>query len=312
MFTDIKRIARAGFLSFWRNKFVSLASMLVITVTLFVVGSLIFVSAALDTALASIKAKVDVDVYFATEAPEEEILGLKKLLLELPEVASVEYTTRESALEQFKKRHESDYLTLQALDEIGDNPLGASLNILAKETSQYETITRFLENQTAAVADAGEFVDSINFYQNKGAIDTLTRIITGAENAGFAAVAALAAISLVITFNTIRLAIYSAREEIAVMRLVGASKRYIQGPFVVEGFLYGLISACITILVFFPLTYWLGDKVEQFFGGVNVYAYYLANFMQIAAILLGAGIVLGVGSSFFAVRRYIAGKYITI
>ncbi|MBI3075073.1 MAG: FtsX-like permease family protein [Parcubacteria group bacterium] len=312
MLTDIKRIARAGFLSFWRNKFVSLASMLVITVTLFVVGSLIFVSAALDTALANVKAKVDVDVYFATEAPEEEILGLKKLLLELPEVASVEYTTKESALEQFKKRHESDYLTLQALDEIGENPLGASLNILAKETSQYETITRFLENQTAAVADAGEFVDSINFYQNKGAIDTLTRIITGAENVGFAAVLALAAISLIITFNTIRLAIYSAREEIAVMRLVGASKRYIQGPFVVEGLLYGLISACVAILVFFPLTYWLGDKVEQFFGGINVYSYYLANFLQIAAILLGVGVVLGVGSSFFAVRRYIAGKYITV
>ncbi len=312
MLTDIKRIARAGFLSFWRNKFVSLASMLVITVTLFVVGSLIFVSAALDTALANVKAKVDVDVYFATEAPEEEILGLKKLLLELPEVASVEYTTKESALDQFKKRHESDYLTLQALDEIGDNPLGASLNILAKETSQYETITRFLENQTAAVADAGEFVDSINFYQNKGAIDTLTRIITGAENVGFAAVLALAAISLIITFNTIRLAIYSAREEIAVMRLVGASKRYIQGPFVVEGLLYGLISACVAILVFFPLTYWLGDKVEQFFGGINVYSYYLANFLQIATILLGVGVVLGVGSSFFAVRRYIAKKYITV
>ncbi|MBI3020285.1 MAG: FtsX-like permease family protein [Parcubacteria group bacterium] len=312
MWTDLKRISRSGFLSFWRNKFVSLASMLVITVTLFVVGSLIFVSAALDTALANVKAKVDVDVYFATEAPEEEILGLKKLLLELPEVASVEYTTKESALEQFKKRHESDYLTLQALDEIGENPLGASLNILAKETSQYETITRFLENQTAAVADAGEFVDSINFYQNKGAIDTLTRIITGAENVGFAAVLALAAISLIITFNTIRLAIYSAREEIAVMRLVGASKRYIQGPFVVEGLLYGLISACVAILVFFPLTYWLGDKVEQFFGGINVYSYYLANFLQIAAILLGVGVVLGVGSSFFAVRRYIAGKYITV
>lgn len=312
MLTDLKRISRSGFLSFWRNKFVSLASMLVITVTLFVAGSLIFVSAALDTALANVKAKVDVDVYFATEAAEEDILSLKKLLSELPEVASVEYTPKEDALEQFKKRHESDYLTLQALDEIGDNPLGASLNILAKETSQYETITRFLENQTAAVASAGEFVDSINYYQNKGAIDTLTRIITSAENVGFAVIVALAAISVVITFNTIRLAIYTAREEIAVMRLVGASKRYIQGPFVVEGFLYGIISAFVVIVLFFPLTYWLGDRVEQFFGGINMYSYYLANFFEIMTILAGTGIVLGVGSSFFAVQRYIAGKYITV
>lgn len=312
MLTDFKRISRSGFLSFWRNKFVSLASMLVITVTLFVVGSLIFVSAELDTALEHIRAKVDVDVYFATEAPEDEILALKKLLLGLPEVASVEYTTKESALEQFKKRHESDYLTLQALDEIGENPLGASLNILAKETSHYETIARFLENQTAAVSSAEGFVDSINYYQNKGAIDTLTRIITGAENIGFAAVAALAAISIVITFNTIRLAIYTAREEIAVMRLVGASKRYIQGPFLVEGFLYGAISAGIAILIFFPITYLLGDKLEQFFGGIHIYTYYLSNFFEIAGILLSAGVLLGVGSSFFAVRRYIAKKYVVI
>src|SRR3989344_4762631 len=277
MLTDFKRIARSGFLSFWRNKFVSLASMLVITITLFVVGALIFASAALETALTQVKSKVDVDVYFATDANEEEILALKKVLEEL--------------------------------DELGDNPLGASLNILAKETSQYESITRFLENQIASVAAAGEFVDSINYYQNKSAIDKLTRIITGAENVGFAIVAALAAISVVITFNTIRLAIYTAREEIGVMRLVGAGKRYIQGPFVVEGFLYGIISALIAMTLFFPLTYWLGGKVETFFGGINLYTYYLANFFQIAAILFGTGVSLGVGSSFFAVRRYLAKKY---
>src|SRR3989338_1382349 len=311
MWTDIKRISRAGFLGFWRNKFVSLASMLVITVTLFMFGSLIFIGVSLETALERIQAKVDVDVYFTTEASEADILALKKTLLELPEVATVSYTTRESALEQFKKRHESDFLTLQALDELGENPLGASLNILAKETSQYETIARFLDNQTAALANAGELIDSVNYYQNKGAIDKLANIVAGTEKIGIALVLALAFISVIITFNTIRLAIYTAREEIAVMRLVGAGTRYIQGPFVVEGFLYGVISAVVAIGLFFPLTYWLGDRAEQFFGGINLYSYYLANFFEIAAILLGTGVLLGVGSSFFAVGRYISKKYFT-
>ena len=312
MLTDFKRIARSGFLSFWRNRFVSLAAILVISVTLFVVGSLIFVSAALQTALAAVESKVDVDVYFATDAAEDDILALKGVLEELPEVASVAYVTKESALEQFTARHESDFLTLQALEGLGETPLGASLKILAKETSQYESIARFLENQTASVAQAGEFVDSINYYQNKGAIDKLSNIITGAENIGFAAILALAAISVVITFNTIRLAIYTAREEIAVMRLVGAGKRYIQGPFVIEGLLYGIISALLAIVVFFPLTYWLGEKAAQFFGGINLYSYYLTNFFQISGILVGTGVFLGVGSSFFAVRRYLAKKYITV
>lgn len=310
--TDIKRIFRAGFLNFWRNTFVSLAAMLVITITLLVVGALIFVSVSLDSALARIQEKVDVDVYFVSDAEEKDILSLKELLEELPEVLAVSYTAKEDALIQFKARHESDFLTLQALDELAENPLGASLNIRAKETSQYETIARFLENQTASVAAAGEFVDTINYYENKSAIEKLTRIITGAENFGFAAVGFLAAISIIITFNTIRLAIYTAREEIAVMRLVGAEKRYIQGPFLVEGLIYGTISALVTITAFFPITYWLGEKVEEFFGGINLYTYYLTNFWEISAILLGAGVFLGVGSSFLAVRRYLVKKYITI
>ena len=122
----------------------------------------------------------------------------------------------------------------------------------------------------------------------------------------------LVAISIVITFNTIRLAIYTSREEIAVMRLVGASKRYIQGPFVIEGFLYGVISAVITIVAFFSLTYWLGDKSERFFGSINVFSYYLENFVQIAGLFLVVGVLLGMGSSFFAVRRYVVKKYIKI
>jgi cell division transport system permease protein len=126
----IKRIARSGFYSFWRNGFVSLSSILVMVVTLFVIGSTIFLGAILNSTLTQIKDKVDINVYFVTTASEEDILNIKTKLEQLAEVAPpVEYLSKETVLENFKARHENDEFTLQALDELGENPLGATLNM---------------------------------------------------------------------------------------------------------------------------------------------------------------------------------------
>src|SRR3989338_17831 len=308
--TDFKRIARAGLLNFIRNGFVTLASVLVITITLFVLGFLVFFSAMMNASLEQIRNKVDVDVYFVTTAPGEDVLGLKSSLERLPEVQSVAYTSRETALEQFKERHSGDFLTLQALEELGENPLGASLNIRAKQTAQYESIAQFLEDQDARQSGSEKIIDKINYYQNKVAIDKLTKIIDGSEKLGFGIVLLLSFIAIIITFNTIRLAIYTSREEIGVMRLVGADKRYVQGPFMVEGFLCWLISAIIVLIFFFPITWWLGEATEQFFSGVNVFSYYVGNFFQVFVIIVVSGILLGTISSFFAVCRYLTKKYL--
>src|SRR3989344_3155112 len=131
----IKRICRAGFLDFWRNGFVTLASVLVMTVTLFSLGVVIFTGVILNQTLEELRTKADVNVYFTTTASEEKILELKASLEALPEIASVEYVSREDELAAFRSRHVNDQLTLQALDELGDNPLGAVLNIRAKELS---------------------------------------------------------------------------------------------------------------------------------------------------------------------------------
>ena len=250
IWTNIKRITRAGFLNFWRNGFVSLAAILVITITLFLIGSLIFFSAVLNFSLEELKNKIDINVYFAVSASEDEMFALKSNIETLPEVASVEYTSREKALEEFRERHSNDFLTLQALEELDENPLGASLNIRAKETSQYESIARFLEGANALEFGAGSIIDSINYHQNKVAIDRLGRVVDGAETLGISIIIVMAIISIVIVFNTVRLAIYTSREEIGVMRLVGAEDRFIRGPFMIEGILYGFASAIISLIIF--------------------------------------------------------------
>lgn len=301
---DLRRVIKSGFVNFKRSSFVSLSSVLVMTITLSVITMLIFSQAILNFSLASLEDKVDVTVFFTLNAPENEVLSLKASIEELPEVESVEYVSAEQALADFKERHANDYLTLQALEELDENPLGATLNIKATETSQYETISAFLDGDNALDSTQSVIIDKVNYSQNKLVIDRLISITEGAKKLGIALTIVLMAISLIITFNTIRLVIYIAREEISVMRLVGAENHYIRGPFLVEGMLYGIISAIITMIIFYPMTLWVGANMTGFLG-INLHTYYIANFFQLFVITGVFGMFLGVISSFWAVRTYL-------
>jgi len=303
--TTAKRIARYGFIGFVRNGFVSLASVLIMVITLFVVASLIIAGAALSSTLKQLTDKVDVTVYFTTKATVEDITQMQQALQNLPEVASVTPISREQALANFQERHKNDQLTIQALEELGENPLGASLEVRAKETSQYETIAKYLDAQQSSGTGAGQAIDKVDFYQNKTAIDRLTQIIDTSRQLGIGLALILGAASLLIAFNTIRLAIYTARDEIGVMNLVGASRWYVRGPFVVAGVLYGLVSGVIVLVILYPITAWMGPGSEAFLGTFNVFTYFVGAFPLIFLAVMGFGVGLGALSSYLAVRRYL-------
>jgi len=302
MTTVFKRIIKAGFVNFKRGGLISAAAVLVVTITLSVITALILLQAVLYFSLNAIKDKVDVTIYFTVGAPESQIMVLKSSLLKLPEVAEVSYTDSEEALRLFRARHQSDYPTIAALDEIGSNPLGAYINV--KEVSQYESIANFMKSDNALVLGASSIIDKVNYHQNKLVIDRLNAIISGAQKLGFLITLLLIIISIIITFNTIRLTIFVAKEEIGVMRLVGASKMRVRGPFMIEGAIYGIIATIVTLILFWPATAWLGRNMTDFLG-LNIYDYYLSNFFKIFAIVLLSGIILGTISSFLAVRKYL-------
>ena len=300
----LKRIIKGGFLNFKRNGIVSWAAVLVVTITLSVITFIILSQAVLHFSLNQIKDKVDVTIYFTVNAPEDKIMLLKSSLEKLPEVAVVSYTSAEEALKLFRDRHSSDYPTIQALDEIGTNPLGAYLNIKAKEVSQYENIANFMQSDNALVIGSASIIDKVNYHQNKLVIDRLNTIIAGAQKLGFLVTLLLVIISIIITFNTIRLTIFISKEEIGIMRLVGASKMHVRGPFMIEGVIYGITATIITLLIFWPVTAWLGHSMTDFLG-IDMYKYFLSSFFQIFVILLLSGIILGIISSFLAVRKYL-------
>ena len=283
----------------------SLSAIFVMTVALFVVGSTILLSVFLDSSLQEIKSKVDVNVYFNPDATEPDIFLMKRALEELPEVAAVEYISRDQAIQNFKDRHSNDYLMTQALDELIDNPLGAILNIKAKDTSQYEAIAKHIKSEQEAAGPGANLIYNVNYSKNKIVIDKLTAITKGIERVSFALLLVLIGIAIVITFNTIRLAIYVSREEIAIMRLVGANNSFVRGPFVVEGIMYGIVAAIVSTALFYPVTHWLRSATENFYGGIDLFSYYIMHLNQIFMVLLVGGVFLGAVSSFLAVRRYL-------
>ena len=301
----MKRVARYGVAGFVRNGFVSLAAVLIMSITLFVIAGLMLAGAALQSTLTDLTNKVDVTVYFLTSAEEEKIMDTKRALEALPEVALVTYVSREQALSDFRERHKNDQPILSALDELGENPLGASLEIRAKETSQYGSIAAYLDSQQQSGTETGKTIDRINYYQNKTAIERLGSIIDTSRTLGYTIAAVLALASVLIAFNTIRLAIYTARDEIGVMNIVGAGRWYVRGPFMIAGVLYGVVSAIIVLLLLYPVTIWIGPGSERFLGSFNVFTYFTDMFPLFFLVITGAGILLGAVSSYLAVRRYL-------
>ena len=266
-----------------------------------------FTGVVLGSTLEEFRNKADMNVYFTTDAPEANILALRDSLITLPQVESVAYFSREEALAAFRERHQNDQLTLQALEELGQNPLGAVLNIKAKDISQYELIANFLRGQQALGEGEPQIIEKINYYDegHRRAIDLLAQYTNTAQLIALVMVGFFVLMTVAISFNTLRLAIYSSRDEIQVMRLVGAGRTYIRAPFVVEGVLYGLIAAVITLLLLYPLAWWLGNSTESFFGGVNVFTYFITHFLLFFAVITGSGVALGAVASFLAVRRYL-------
>jgi cell division transport system permease protein len=161
----IKRVIRAGLLDFWRNGFVSAASVLMMTFTLFVIGLGLFTGVILNSALAEFRDKADLNIYFTTNAAESDIFALRDTLQAQPQVAMVTYTSRADALAEFRERHANDQLTLQALEELGDNPLGAVLTVKAKDISQYDAIAKFLQSQQQALgAGDPQIIEKVNYF----------------------------------------------------------------------------------------------------------------------------------------------------
>ena len=300
MLTIISRIVQYGLKNFWRNGWLSVATVAIMVLALLVSIGLILFNVITDRAVSSIQDKIDITVYFKTNAPEDEILNIKHSLESLSEVKEVEYVSSAQALEIFKTRHQNDSTITQAINELNANPLEPSLNIKARQPDQYAAIAKYFEAPSMK-----EFVDTVSYSKNRVVIERLNTIIQNVNRGGFALTIILALIAGLIVFNTIRLAIYSNRDEISVMRVVGASNSLVRGPYMVEGILCGILAALLSVIIALPIVYFVSPYLNVFIPNLNISGYFLQNILKLLSYQILFGAVIGGLSSFVAVRRYL-------
>jgi cell division transport system permease protein len=300
MFTIISRIFHFGFKNFWRNGWLSTATIAIMTLASIGFLGLIIFGVITHAAASAIQDKIDISVYFNTNTSEDEILNIQQSLEGLSQVASVDYISQDQALATFQQNHANDPTVSQAINELDSNPLEASLNVKAKDPSQYGAINDYLSS-----SDLAPYIDTISYAQNQDVINRLAAIVRDVSIGGWILTIFLALVAGLVMFNTIRLAIYSNREEIGVMRVVGASNSLVRGPFVVEGMIWGLIAALVSLIVFAPILYFVSPYLNEFIPGLDIFRYFYTHIVQLFFYELLFGVVVGGLSSFWAVRRYL-------
>jgi cell division transport system permease protein len=278
----------------------SVATIFVMVLTISLVTSFFLLQGISNSLISSLEEKVDVSVYFKKDAPEEEITKIEDELLRIPEVKNIDYISRQQALDTFVEKHKDDAQMMESLKEIGENPFFASLNIKAWQANQYEAVSNFFENSTSK-----DILEKIDYFQRKPLIDKVFSISSFLKKFGIGAAIVLGILAVLVTFNTIKLAIFNHREEISVMRLVGASNWFIRGPFIVQGMISSLLSILITLVIFIPLSYFLSPKLTIIVPDFNLFAFLVSNFGTLLLLQILVGIGIGFFSSLIAIRRYL-------
>jgi cell division transport system permease protein len=298
---SFKRLTTSAFQDLTRNIWLNMATIIIIVIALFTVSVSLAIGAMGKYTLQSLQDKIDISIQFQDDANEEKILNLKKDLEGLGEVKSVAYVSKDQALNNFKEAHKNDAYINQSIDELGENPLFAVLNVKTNSLDQYEKVDSYVNGND----NYKPIIKKIDYKENRGMIDNFSKALDNVRNGIGGLTILFVLISILIAFNTIRLAMYSHRVEIEIMRLVGASNFYIKFPFIIEGAVFGFIGCVITLIFSFLLAMSLSAKMEKIFPGFYLYDYFMHNIFGITGILLLIGVGMGVISSLIAIRRYL-------
>jgi cell division transport system permease protein len=298
--TTFGRILKSGWQSFVRNYWLSTATVAVMILALLMIAALALFNVTMQAVAIDLQNRVDISVYFNQDTEETKILQVRQELVDLTEVKSIDYVSQEEALKRFQEKHQEDAVLMQSLQELDENPLQGSLNIKARYASQYESIANYLNDERFK-----GLIDKVDFKQNKEIINRLSSLTSNMQKGGLVVSLVLGLLAILVTFNTVRLTMYSWRDEISVMRLVGASNWFIRGPFVIEGVIYGVAAGLITLFMLYPLLLLFSSKITGFLPSVDLLYYYQVNFWQFTLLLLGVGVLLGSVSSLIAIRRYL-------
>ncbi len=294
------RIIKFGIQDIARNVWLSVATITILLLAMLSINMLITVRVISDNAVSAVKEKMDISLYLTADASEEQISKLRQDLAAIPEIKSIVYTSKEAALENFRTKNQNNEDIMQALRELDRNPLLPSLTILPHNLDDSPWLIEQLKRLDSAIIESRDFND------NSIIVAKINNITKRINEVGLAIITIFILISLLVVYNAIRVSVYTHRQEIEIMRLVGASNSFIYMPFALAALFYTLISTFVVVILFYPFLTLLQPYLEVFFSGynVNILSYFVNNFFLIFGGQFLAILLINIGASLIAVRRY--------
>lgn len=298
---SLYRIIISGTTNLKRNIWLATASTLIMTITLIILSSLTLMFIITSYSVKTIQERVDISAYFKSDVPENKIFSIRDELRRDSRIKSIDYVSSEQAKEKFQSRHQGDDLIMESLGELTENPFPATLQIKANSLDQYPAIADSLNSDKY-----NSLIDEVNFEDNRIIIERLNSLLKFIITFGSVLMVVFCLIAILVIFNTIALTIYNRREEVEIMRLVGATNWYIRGPFMIESFTYSIIASAITSALLVPIYFQMLPRISNYLTpGANIFNGNVATFMLVILAQLVVAFILSSISSLMAMRKYL-------
>jgi len=304
MISEFTRILKFAFQSFFRNFWLSVVTVIIISLSLFSISLLLMVNILTQHVLEVVEDRTQVYIDLTSEATNEQAEVLVSELNKLPAIKESIFITPEQTLNEFRIRHENDALMLESLDALDENPFKGSIKITVHDIQDFPVILNELSKQ-----DYSPFleIEDTEFNEAKLLIERISEYSVKIQKTFFFISLIFIIISILVVFNTIQIGIYTHREEIGIMKLVGASNSFVRSPFLIEGFLYSFIGFVLLLFLLYPFLSLIQPYVDGFFTDytLNLVTALNHNFIKVFGSELLVAIVITIFSSLLAVRKYL-------
>lgn len=299
------RMLRYGVNNFSRNAWLTVAATAIMTITLFVIFLSITSRNILVDTVNVLRDRVDMSVFVLNEIEDDAVQQIREGLEGLESVTAVAYISPEDAREDFINDNSENVETLDAVKE-ATNKFPGTFSIKLEDINNTEELRTFVESDEVVRANIDPDREPSFAGERRSSIETIGRAANFAQQVGIGASLVFVVISMLIIFNTIRMAIFNRREEIQMMKLIGAEKSFIRGPFLVEAIVYGFFAALIASALGYTLLFLAAPALESYQINIqptlDILTFY-AGFVLLGMIIIGA--IIGIISSLLATRRYL-------
>lgn len=304
------RVIKYGAKSFIRNTWLSVAAIAIMVVTLVILSATLIAANAMDSAIHQISDKVDISIYLKQGASRSQVEGAVRKIKKLDSVTEVRMLSPEEANKNIidkliKESNITDQDLIKTMRE-APNKISWTLNVQMTDLNKTDELQNLVDNDEEIQSLLDEVTKPTYASSHRETIERIADIMNRVRIIGLSAAGVFAIIAVLVVFNTIRMAIFNRKEEIYMMRLVGASRWFIVGPFVVEASIYGVVAALIASAAVYATIYAIRN---QFDGMLDSTIDLMSQYWYIiVAALIVVGMIIGIISALLATKKYLRQK----